>query len=69
MLTKQDFDSAAKFIRAKYKWYDPVEPNSWRFGYIKGMEDLLIHLADSNPRFDQNRFLEACKPKPNPKEK
>ncbi len=59
MLTKEDFNSAAKFIKTSE--HNHSQPYNYDDCYIRGCKELLIHLAETNPQFDETSFLEACK--------
>ena len=64
MLTKNDINSAASFIRNTIDLENSggrvFLTDSWAMGKVVGMQSLVIHLTKSNPSFNVDDFFRDC---------
>ena len=65
MLTKQDIESAVKYIkehdyRTEHDKSTLNQSNYYWTGFREGIQAIIIHLSKSNPNFNHWDFLDAC---------
>lgn len=56
-MTKKDYVKIAGVIK-EYRHQKRIEGYNWDLSDLA--QDLAVVFASDNPRFDQDRFLEAC---------
>ena len=61
MLTKKDFKAVAEIIESLCDWRTTHKhPDSYYYGVRDAVEKLADYFATQNPRFDRQKFLDAC---------
>jgi hypothetical protein len=64
-MTKKDYEAIAKsLVFSEHMGLDRTKNLDWRVGYNTAINfvanELAVVFEDDNPRFDRDRFLEAC---------
>lgn len=59
-MTKKDYELIARSLEATIRFYSRIDSLVMQRGAKQAAYELADALGEDNPRFDRNKFLQAC---------